>query len=125
MVADGIERNVVAGQFLIFSDECTPDIQSRDNILEVSSHTHTNLQGILFFKRVYQIGMFQNIMYLVSHTCIIKVDRAGLFIGMQLQPVFRIDFSVLHIIAIYVFVINKGANVVKFLYHTLLFEDVI
>ena len=96
MVADGIERDIVARQFLIPCDECPPDIQAGDNILEVSSHTHTNLYRIFLFKGVYQVGMFQYFVYLVGDTCIIKVDRAGLFIGMQLQPVFRKNLSVLH-----------------------------
>lgn len=112
MVADSIERDIVACKFLILCDKRPPDIQAGDNIFEVSSHTHTNLYRIFLFEGVYQVGMLQYFVYLVGDTCIIKVGRTGLFIGMQLQPVFRIDFSVLHIIT-FMSCFNKGTNVVK------------
>lgn len=118
MVADGVEWYIIACQFFVLRDECPPDIQAGDHIFKISRHTHAHLQGIFLFERVCEVGMLQNIVYLVGDACIIEVGRAGLFIRMQLQPVLRENLRVLHIIVLYVFVINKGANVVKILYHT-------
>ena len=75
MVADGIEREIVARLFLIFRDECPPYVQAGYHVLEISRHTHTDLDDIFLFERVRQVGLFHHFMYLIGNTGIIKVGR--------------------------------------------------
>ena len=92
-------------------DEGTPNPHAGDHVFEVGGHADTDLLCFLALEGVYQLGLLHDIVDTVRYSGIIGIHGSALFIGMQLQPVFRKNFNVLHVIkCLYAF---RSANVVK------------
>ena len=98
-------------------DEGTPKPHAGDHVFEVGGHADTDLLCFLALEGVYQLGLLHDIVDTVQtsdtnrYSGIIGIHGSALFIGMQLQPVFRENFNVLHVIkCLYAF---RSANVVK------------
>ena len=98
MIVGCIERQVFAEQLLVFRDEGPPDAQAGDDILEIGSHADADLFRVFRFERVDQFRLDHHVVNPVRQARIIGINRCTLFIWMNLHPVLRKNFDVLHVI---------------------------